>query len=283
MDRQLRRAILSRGMDIQHAEAGDQLITKNLRTSDSIDQFYNYLHRYSFRLFLRDLLEFQPILALTDLTRYCSPGAARRYLRNLQNLGIIRERDNERFELLVDFVPNFGETLEWYLSEILRREFEAPASYRVVLKNGGVGGDYDVLALINDKLLYVEVKSSPPKAVDNAQVKNFLSRIRDLLPDLAFFFEDTHLRMKDKIVRLFEEELARRYGRFAAENFPVVRLQDELFHINHCVYIVNSKRGTARNFRICIRDAVEFQLKQSGMPLSPRLTGETNGTKNSQN
>lgn len=266
MDTQLLRAILARGMVVQHADIGDQLITKNIKGTESIHQFLGLLHRYSFRLFLRDLLEFQPNVSLEDLTHYCSEGAARRYLKTLKNLHIVRENADGRFLLLVDFVPNFGETLEWYLAEILRGEFQAPASFRVVLRNGQVGGDYDVLALVHRFLLYVEVKSSPPKAVDNQQVRNFLSRIKDLLPDFAIFFEDTHLRMKDKIVRLFEEELSRRYGWLARENFPVARLQDELFHINHRVYIINSKRGIANNFLTCFRDALAFDLKQNGMP-----------------
>ncbi len=266
MDAQLSRAILARGMEIQHADIGDQLITKNLRSPDSLDRFYRLLHRYSFRLFLRDLLEFQPNPTLKDLTHYCSEGAARRYLKTLEDLQIVRQDRNEKSTLLVDFVPNFGETLEWYLAQILRRKFGAPASFLVVLRNGQAGGDYDVLALVDRFLLYVEVKSSPPKAVDNQQVRNFLSRIKDLLPDFAIFFEDTHLRMKDKIVRLFEEELSRRYGWLARENFPVARLQDELFHINHRVYIINSKREIANNFLTCFRDGLAFNLKQNRMP-----------------
>jgi len=266
MDAQLSRAILARGMEIQHADVGDQLITKNLKSPESLDRFYRLMHRYSFRLFLRDLLEFQPSSTLQDLTHYCSEGAAHRYLKALEDFQIVRQDRDGKSTLLVDFVPNFGETLEWYIAEALRRDFAAPTSFRVVLRNGHVGGDYDVLALIGHFLLYVEVKSSPPKAVDNQQVRNFLSRIQDLLPDIAIFFEDTHLRMKDKIVRLFEEELIRRYGWLAKDTFPVIRLKNELFHTNHRVYIVNSKGGIANNFRTCFRDALSFFLKQNGMP-----------------
>jgi len=34
----------------------------------------------------------------------------------------------------------------------------------------------------------------------------------------------------------------------------VARLHDELFHINHQVFIVNSKRNLAANFRVCFRE-----------------------------
>ncbi len=266
MDKMLEQAIRVRGLEVQHADQGDQLLTKGLDTPAQVDRLYQLLHRYSFRLFLRDLLENQPNVSFESLTRYCSPSTARRYLNPLEKYQIVRRSGPDEYQFLLEVVPNFGETLEWYLAEIFKRELTIPASFRVVLKNGLVGGDYDVLALAANHLIYVEVKSSPPKAVDNQQVKNFLSRLRDLLPDLAFFFEDTHLRMKDKIVHLFEEELARRYGWLASEKFPVVRLKDELFHINHRIYIINSKRGILNNILSCFRDHLEYELKTDGMP-----------------
>lgn len=266
MDAELERAIRLRGLEVLHADVGDQLLSKRLDSPGQIERLYKLLHRYSFRLFLRDLLENQPVVPFELLTRYCSAAAAKRYLKTLEKFQIVRTEANGDTHFLLPVVPNFGETLEWYLAQIFRKELNLPASFRVVLKNGLVGGDYDVLALAAQKLLYVEVKSSPPKAVDNQQVKNFLSRLRDLLPDLAFFFEDTHLRMKDKIVRLFEEELTRRYGWLASEKFPVARLKDELFHINHRIYIVNSKRGILHNMLTCFRDHLAFELKSRGMP-----------------
>ncbi len=266
MDKMLERAIRVRGLEVQHADLGDQLLTKKLNNRAQEGRLYRLLHRYSFRLFLRDLLENQPVVPFEALTHYCSPSTARRYLRTLEKFQIVARTSENAYRFLLEVVPNFGETLEWFLAEIFRRELEIPASFRVVLKNGLVGGDYDVLALASSKLIYVEVKSSPPKAVDNQQVKNFLSRLRDLLPDMALFFEDTHLRMKDKIVRLFEEELARRYGWLVSEKFPVTRLKDELFHINHRIYILNSKRGILNNILSCFRDHFEFELKSHGMP-----------------
>jgi hypothetical protein len=34
----------------------------------------------------------------------------------------------------------------------------------------------------------------------------------------------------------------------------VARLRNELFHINHQVFVVNSKRNLTANFRDCFRD-----------------------------
>ena len=82
----------------------------------------------------------------------------------------------------------------------------------------------------------MEVKSSPPKHIEQAEVKAFLNR------------------MKDKIVPFFEEELLSRHGKVAVKRYPVVRKKDELFQINHQVFIVNSKRDVIANFRDCFRD-----------------------------
>jgi len=63
-----------------------------------------------------------------------------------------------------------------------------------------VGGDYDVLGKFDGLILYSEVKSSPPKQICAGEVSAFLDRVSDLLPEIAVFFMDTELRMKDKIV-----------------------------------------------------------------------------------
>ncbi len=65
---------------------------------------------------------------------------------------------------------------------------------------------------------------------------------------------DTELRMKDKIVPLFEEELLSRYGKGASRRYTVMRIKDELFQINHQVFLLNSKRDMIANFRDCFRD-----------------------------
>jgi hypothetical protein len=54
---------------------------------------------------------------------------------------------------------------------------------------------------------------------------------------------DTELRMKDKIVPLFEDELSRRY-----EAPPsVIRMEKELFQIGDRIFIINAKDGIASN------------------------------------
>ena len=254
-----------RGFRILECNPNDQLLTSSLADDRVIAIFYHQLSRYSFRLFLRELIETQNHIQPATVSRYCSLKVAVNYLDFLVGLNLLQP-DGEKYKLTAEFVPNFGETLEWYIAEIFKREFAAEAVYRVTLAETKIGGDHDVLADCAGNLVFVEVKSSPPKGVDHHQVRLFFNHVSELLPNLAIFLEDTHLRMKDKIVSLFQDKLARQFGA-AAENYPVRRLQEELFHINHCIFIVNSKHGLMRNIKVCLRDYLRNQLNMTGMPL----------------
>ncbi|MDA8431842.1 MAG: hypothetical protein M0Z60_02640, partial [Nitrospiraceae bacterium] len=106
-----------------------------------------------------------------------------------------------------------------------------------------IGGDYDVIAKFDGSLLYAEVKSSPPKQIYDNEISAFLDRISDLRPEIAVFFMDTELRMKDKIVPMFEAELRRRHRR----TLEVLRIEKELFQIRDRIFIINSKDSILRN------------------------------------
>lgn len=127
------------------------------------------------------------------------------------------------------------------------------------------------MAQIEHELVYVEVKSSPPKHIDQRDVASFFERIADVVPHAAVFFVDTELRMTDKIASLFAAELRVRYGRASRRKYPVARLRDELFHINHQVFIVNSTRNLAANFRDCFRDYWRSLIR---VHAAPRATPE---------
>ena len=216
------------------------------------EHFYQLMRRYSFRLFLRDLIQFPEGAGLKALTRYCSVRTVRSYLKELAELGVVALGSDRSYQLISKQISSFGPTLEWYVSEILQCEFMAPVLFNVRLQHTICGGDYDVIALVGGHLVYVEVKSSPPRGVEFPAVSAFLNRLQDLQPHLAVFLVDTELRMKDKIVALFTEALEANYGRF--ESYSVSRLINEIFHIHHGVYLVNSRKGIYSNLRYCFRD-----------------------------
>ncbi|MHC1728756.1 MAG: hypothetical protein AB9866_22605 [Syntrophobacteraceae bacterium] len=234
---------------IAHGDRSQLLFPPNI-SADGMRSCYQLMRRYSFRLFLRDLIQTPEGEDSGQLTRYCSLKTVRDYLRTLAELGIVSTAAGG-YRLLKK-VPSFGPTLEWYVCEIFQREFLSPALFNVRLRNTVHGGDYDVISIIAGYLVYVEVKSSPPRGVEHQAVNAFLDRIRDLRPHLAILFVDTELRMRDKLVPLLSEGLEREGG--IGSQWTVSRLVDEIFHVRHSVYLINSRRGIYSNLRICIRD-----------------------------
>lgn len=232
------------------------------------------MKRYSFRLVIRDMIKFHEGFSIENLTHYCSAKVVREYCDFLLGIGVIKKEGRERYRTVVSPLYSFGPTLEWFIAEMFREEFLSPALYNVSIKKTRSGGDYDVIASWNQRLVYVEVKSSPPRGIESGEVSTFFSRVEDLLPDIAILFNDTQLRMKDKLVVMVEEELRQRYGKESDTLYPVERLIEELFHVRHRLYIVNSKKEVVENFRICLRD----YLRSFCLPFSSQGSGKSGET-----
>lgn len=244
-----------RGLPIMaQGDRSRTILPRHARSAEE-NRFYQLLRRYSFRLFLRDLIQFPEGTDFHNLTRYCSQRTVRSYLKDLAELGVVQLGDGRRYHLIQQPLSSFGPTLEWYVSQIFQREFMAPALFNVRLHHTRFGGDYDVITIVNGYLVYVEIKSSPPRGVELQAVSAFLNRLLDLQPDMALFLVDTELRMKDKIVPLFTDALG------SNDDQPVLRLINEIFHIQHAIYLVNSRKGIYTNLRYCFRDFIQAGKK----------------------
>ncbi len=238
------------GFPVIDHNGGAQLLFPPDVSSDGLDLFYHLMRRYSFRLFLRDLVRFPRADTPEALTRYCSARTAASYLGTLAGLEVV-SRNGNGYALLRE-VPSFGPTLEWFVCETFRREFLSPALFNVRLQYTRYGGDYDVISTIAGRLVYVEVKSSPPRGVEIQAVSAFLDRLRDLRPHIAVLLVDTELRMRDKLVPLLAEGLERE-GK-AGPDWTVARLAGEIFHVRHTIYVTNTRKGVYTNLRTCLRD-----------------------------
>lgn len=251
-----------RGIRIFRKNPRDRLFFPSDFSSPDQTRFYEMMKRYSFRLVLRDMIKRQGGFRIQDLTRYCSSKVVRGYREALSGMGVIRKSGRMNYQTTVSPLYSFGPTLEWFIAEMFKREFASPALYGVSIKKTRSGGDYDVIASWNQRLVYVEVKSSPPKGIEQSEIATFFSRLEDLLPDVAILFNDTQLRMKDKLVVMFEEELRKRFDGESESRSPVERLVEELFHIRHRIFIVNSKKDVVENFGTCLRDYLRFGGRQ---------------------
>jgi hypothetical protein len=228
-----------RGFLIHKKNPSEDLIVPD-RDYDSA--FYDKMKKYSFRLFLRDVIRFQDSFSVEDVTKFATKRVSADYIEFLVKSGIVEHHAN-RYRLVRRPVKSFGETLECFVARLVGNHFQAETLWGVRFKKRNVGGDYDLIARIDNQLFYMEIKSSPPKQIYDKEIDAFLNRASDLSPDLSAFFVDTELRMKDKIVPMFEQALLRKYGR----RLPVRRIVRELFHINRKIFIINAKAGIASN------------------------------------
>jgi hypothetical protein len=218
--------------------------------------FYEKLKKYSFRLFLRDVIKHQDSFTLENVTKYATRQVSAEYLDFLLKSKIAEEAGKYcRLRKLP--VKSFGETLEWFVAELLRNDMQAEAVWGVKFRRPKVGGDYDILAKIDSSLLYMEIKSSPPKQIYDREITSFMNRAEDLSPDIAVFFVDTELRMKDKIVPMFEDELKSRHER----PVRIDRLVKELFHINGKIFIINARDSILANIQTVLTFVYHKEFK----------------------
>jgi hypothetical protein len=271
-EREVLRHLRQRGLRVKRCAPWEQTLVPDLVPAQR-DRFYALLGRYSVRLLLRDLIRDRERIVPARLCRHLPRPLVQSLLLALRRLGVLRGRvlagsraavgrHSQALRLAAREADSFGDTLEWYVAEVLRREFSIPALWGVTLEGTRHGGDFDVLALPAGRLAYLEVKSAPPKHVEAQEVSAFLDRVEDLGPDLALFLEDTTLRMADKIVPLFEAALASRprpaapgsarcrRGTPASERPR--RLAHELFEVGGRIFIVNSDPDLSCNLGLCL-------------------------------
>lgn len=241
-----------RGFQIYKKEpAGDLLIPGE----KFLDGYYETLKKYSFRLFLRDVIKHQPLFTTAQVARYATREVTEEYTGYLQKIGLVLPEDGA-YRLLKAPIKSFGETLEWFVAEIFKREFSVEALWGVKVKRRTIGGDYDLLAKIDGSILYMETKSSPPKQIYQREIRAFFERVDDLSPGIAIFFVDTELRMKDKIVPMFEEELRDRL----IEPPEMRRIEKELFVLEDTgsegprIFIINAKDSIINNIERVLMD-----------------------------
>lgn len=228
-----------RGFKIFKKEPSDDLL---LPGSEYIASYYEMMKKYSFRLFLREVIKHQTFFRLENVARYATSEVTAVYVEYAKSIGIIEDVPGG-FRLVPCPIKSFGETLEWFTAEIFKQDLTTEALWGVRFKRPGVGGDYDLIAKVDGSILYMEIKSSPPKQIYQKEISAFFDRVEDLRPEISIFFVDTELRMKDKIVLMFDEELKNRH------TYPpeIMRMEKELFQIWDKIFIINAKAGISAN------------------------------------
>lgn len=213
-------------------------------------RFVEALRHYAFRLFLRGAIQHPEGFAPDDATRFLGGAPAREMCETLRELGLAAADGDGRYRLT--HPPNsFGSTLEWYVGRELERRLRFTVSVGVKFHAPGVGGDLDVVAVADGRLVYVELKSSPPKHLSAPEVGAFFDRLRALRPDVAVFAVDTALRLGDRVVPLLDEVRAAR-GRPGS----AARVDRELWALTPHVWAVNARPDLFANVARAIAEGL---------------------------
>lgn len=199
------------------------------------------LDRYAFRLFLRGAIHYRDGFAPVEATRFLTREHAAERAEQAASLGLVERLVGGRYRL-VRPAASFGGTLEWYVARRLGSRFALDAVAGVKFRAPGVGGDLDVVAAGEGKLVVLELKSSPPKHVGEEEAGAFVDRLRALRPDVAIFAVDTALRLADRVVPLLAAAAAAR-GAVVTPR----RIERELWALTPHVYVVNAKPDLIAN------------------------------------
>lgn len=221
------------------------------------DRLAEQLGHYAFRLFLRGAIQRAEGFRPEDATAYVSAAQARAFAERLVELGLAVEHGRDRYRL-VRRAASFGGTLEWYVARELARWLGFDVATGVKFHARGIGGDLDLVAAAEGKLVYIELKSSPPKHLSGGEVAAFFDRLDLIAPDLALFVVDTALRLSDKVVPMLAEERSRRTGAGA----PARRIERELWAFGSWLYVVNSRPDLMMNIGRAIAEGLRARTRE---------------------
>ena len=209
------------------------------------------LDHYAFRLFLRGAIQHAAGFRPSEATRYVEGPAARAMAEELVALGLSERAGRGRYRLLHP-PRSFGGTLEWYLARELAARLGFDTATGLRFGAPGVGGDLDVVAAAEGRLLYLEAKSSPPRQISEEEVTAFFDRLEALRPDLALFVVDTALRLGDKVVPMLAGERARRAGRSIAPR----RVVREVWRLTPRLFAVGAKGHLSANVAAAVAEGL---------------------------
>jgi hypothetical protein len=218
------------------------------------------LRHYAFRLFLRGAILSPDGFAAEEATRYLPAARACAAAEDLVALGLADRLADGRYRLR-HRARSFGGTLEWWLARELRERLGLEVEIGVRSGARGIGGDLDVVAAGEGKLVYLETKSSPPKHLTHGELVSFLGRVTAVRPDVALLVVDTALRLSDKVLPMLVEAAASAGARLAAPR----RLLRETWALGPHLYAVNAREDLVDNVCRAIAEGIRA--------LGPEITG----------
>jgi len=245
----------ARGLKLSSVNPLDELLLPPSGKVEDLAAYRSILDHYAARLLLKEVIKAEKpaqwAIGRGKVERFCDARAVDEFLLRFEELGVI-SLSTGNVPAPVTPVRSFGPTYEWYSAEVLNSDFSAPSVWGVTFEGLGSGGDHDVLSSLSGNFLYMEVKTSPPGRIESPEIDGFVKRLLDIAPDIAVFNNDTHLRMKDKIIPMMESAISEAHGK-RGERVHFKRLVREIFQFRSAVYVINSKPDLKRNLEVVFR------------------------------
>jgi len=220
------------------------------------NDYFKNLRSYYFRRILQDTIkkkEFDDNF-VHKLKKKWGEVVVERYLQKLLNYGILK-KSNSFYESKFKDIDNIGNTLEWYIGEILKRDFSIPVVSNIEIKNLSDGGDFDIFFLLLGNLSYLEIKSSPPNNISIEELENFIKRVNGVGTKVSILFIDTTLNIKRNIIDNMKF-LLKRYKR----EFLGIMIRNGFYKVSKGIYVFNSKRSIEESIRIVINDLIKEEF-----------------------
>ena len=248
-----------RGYEYAGSGSVDKLVTPKDMSSREVDGFYKYMGSRTFRNIVKDIVDKKENILPDYYINGCSETKLSEYFDFLCSARILQYAANSSSYYLTIRIDDFGPTLEWYVSELFKRELECTADWGVRIKNLKPGGDFDVIARDESKLVWIETKSSRLEHIIETDIRHFLQRDQNLDPDISIFLVDTHNDLSC-LISAFEDIMTPVVAGDSGMkdpnyHFKINQLTDfgDIYHTLRRVFIINTDPLILTNLRYCLK------------------------------
>ncbi len=253
------RFLRQRGLSVCQAEPFEKTIHMHLGQESLREEFNRHFTSYAYRIFLRDLISIRDAIRPDSFGLFIEREQVEKYLLLSEKLTLLTKSRGGGYSFALKDISDIGDTFEYFVARLLE-DMDYDTVWGVKFEGIASGGDFDVIGLAAGKLFYIETKTSPPKHVEGGEISNFLERVISLQPDFAILMNDTHLRMKDKLVPMIEEEVEKRSG----TRSRMERLDREIFSLHGRIFVTNTKRDIGINLKTCFKDFFLREWQEGG-------------------
>jgi hypothetical protein len=267
----IHKELIHRGYEIASTSPTKGLIFNPTDTEhDLIETLYLSMREESFRKTLRQILGSASESNIRKIQRKKLEPTARSSLeKHLEILKSLRCVIINNEEVICQVkADNLGPTLEWYVSELVERRLHGSAEWGVHLRglpSEASGGDYDVLAILGSKLLYIETKSSPPHNIKEGEIRQFLQRSVELAPELGILLIDTEKPLDKLLWKITEIIISSQTDSWRRDRGPGWKAEKpficsqadlgfETINYGHKnIFVINSKPNILEQISRCLR------------------------------